>query len=132
LIPVFVYGTLKSGCRSNYLLKNCKFISKVSTKKNYKLYSKISYPCMVVDDLNPHSISGELYLCDLYSVKVLNEYEGVDFGLYSLSVIEIDKNTFENKEIVVDTEYCLSYLYLGDVSKLKQINYWEENQDYVY
>jgi gamma-glutamylcyclotransferase (GGCT)/AIG2-like uncharacterized protein YtfP len=132
LIPIFVYGTLKKSGRGHHLLKNCKFLSEVTTKKNYKLYSKISYPCMVLDLEDPKSVPGELYLADLYTIKVLNEYEGVDVGLYSLSVIELDENTFKNKEIVVAHGYCMSYIYLGDVSYLKVIDQWQEQLIHEY
>ena len=124
MIPLFVYGTLMSGQRGNYLLKNCKFLGPVKTTKNYKLYSKISYPCMVIDYHEPNSIWGELYLVDIYTLKVLNEYEGVDVGLYALSVIELEDNILKNQKIDVASHYCMSYIYLGDFTHLQVIDQW--------
>lgn len=119
------------GGRANHLLKKCKYIGRAQTCQNYKLYTKISYPCMVIDQQNPQKVPGEIYLVDLYTLKFLNEYEGVDVGLYSLSVIEIE-NIYSDEKIDVAFQYCMSYLYLGDVSHLQVIEKWQENAKHEY
>lgn len=86
---------------------------------------------MVIDQQNPQKIEGEIYFVDIYTLKILNEYEGVDVGLYSLSVIEIE-NIYQDEKIDVALRYCMSYLYLGDVSHLQVIDKWQENLKYEY
>jgi len=128
-LNIFVYGTLKKGCRADFLLKYSNYIGNISTKPFYRLYTNGTYPCMKKDEIGK-SIEGELYSVSINTLKHLSSYEGVDDGLFSLSVLDIDLTSLSNNEKIVDSDLCLGYLYLGDISRMKEIPYWREFKTY--
>lgn len=129
---IFVYGTLKRGFRASEMLASSKFIGSVKTKPFYKLFSRTNYPCMVYCPIDGNQVSGEIYEIDYLTLKRLNEYECTGSGLYSLEVIEIDKNTLQNHEKLIDQDHCLGYLYLGDTSGLLEISSWNKVEPNVH
>lgn len=125
-MKVFVYGTLKKGFAGNYILTNSYFCGNCSTKKMYKLYTNGMYPCMIPSDKNGISISGELYEIDMKTLQSLNIYEGVDSGLFALSVVEIDKDSCDVMDENMDSELVFGYIYLGSTSNMQEIKRWSK------
>lgn len=128
---IFVYGTLKKGFKAHDLLATSTFLGTVYTKPLYRLFSKYYYPCMISCAIDGKKIQGEIYSIDYSTLKRLNEYEGTASGLYSLEVIEIDTSSLQNNYKCIDQDYCLGYLYLGDISQLIEINSWNRIEPYV-
>jgi hypothetical protein len=78
------------------------------------------------------NIEGELYSVSMNTLENLNNYEGVDEGLFSLSIVHIDLTSLSNNEKVVDSDLCLGYLYLGDISLMREISYWGDSKTNEY
>jgi gamma-glutamylcyclotransferase (GGCT)/AIG2-like uncharacterized protein YtfP len=130
-VNIFVYGTLKSGYKGSFLLKDADYIGEVSTKPIYRLYTNEIYPCMKKSNYGK-SIKGELYSVSISTLKQLNNYEGVDEGLFSLSFIEIELDSCSNNKNIMDSGLCLGYLYLGDISNMREISFWSESKTYEH
>ncbi|MFW6046457.1 MAG: gamma-glutamylcyclotransferase family protein [Candidatus Woesearchaeota archaeon] len=73
--PVFVYGTLLSGCENHDLLDNVLFVGKAKTKKKGLLYIINNIPYLNFKR-NGKNIKGELYLVDERTLKDLDDLEG--------------------------------------------------------
>jgi len=129
-MKLFVYGTLKKGYRGDFLLKNADYIGNIKTKPFYSLYTNGTYPCMKKHGIK--NIEGELYSVSMNTLENLNNYEGVDEGLFSLSIVHIDLTSLSNNEKVVDSDLCLGYLYLGDISLMREISYWGDSKTNEY
>ncbi len=121
---IFVYGTLKKGFAGNHILRNSVFLGACSTKKMYNLYTNGMYPCMVPSDEDGIKINGELYQIDIKTLQSLNIYEGVDSGLFALSVVEIDTDSCNIMDENMDSELVLGYIYLGPTSHMQKIKHW--------
>ena len=80
---LFVYGSLKYGFPNNSLLNGTLFSYAVTPPK-YRLYSCGSFPALVECE-NGICVEGELWIVDC--LNFLDEFEGVDIGLYKREVI---------------------------------------------
>ena len=88
----FFYGTLMSdGCRA-HVLKDEKFIGKVTTKPEYLMVDCGSYPGMVIpkDGEKGRAIEGELYEVKKTLIPRLDGIEGVAYGLYRMQQVNIE------------------------------------------
>jgi len=76
---IFVYGTLKRGFPSHYLLKNSIFIDYALTQKKFVMYSNGSYPLIIPDEVHEKSgfVKGEVYKVNENILKILDEFEDV-------------------------------------------------------
>lgn len=114
MYSLFIYGTLKFGFPNNDLLKGV-FHSKAKTPANYKLYNCGNYPALVACK-NGLSISGELWFVSEECLKDLDEFEGVDIGLYK-------------RELILLTDPChlaFTYIFCRSVDNLKECgSSWE-------
>ena len=74
---VFVYGTLKRGCRNHHVLQPAIFLREAWTKPDYLLYNCGSYPALVRADGKRagRAIHGELYRVDAQLLAVLDALE---------------------------------------------------------
>lgn len=71
---VFVYGTLRKNLGWNHLLKNSEFIGEGISQEKYSMYAdSIPY---VVESEKYVSITGEVYLVDDSTLKILDQLEG--------------------------------------------------------
>ncbi len=79
---VFVYGTLKRGCRNHHYLAGQQFLGKAMTSPGYILFSLGDYPGMVRSADQNHHVVGELWAVDRAGLSALDELEGLAEGLY--------------------------------------------------
>jgi gamma-glutamylcyclotransferase (GGCT)/AIG2-like uncharacterized protein YtfP len=73
---LFVYGTLKTGEKSNHLLAGAEYVGPARTMPVYRLYGIGWHPGLVIDRANGLSIEGELWAVDDALLAKLDEYEG--------------------------------------------------------
>ena len=79
---VFVYGTLKRGCRNHQFLGGQQFLGEARTPPGFTLYSLGPYPGMARDNSDTAGVTGEVWAVDANSLEKLDELEGVNQGLY--------------------------------------------------
>jgi gamma-glutamylcyclotransferase (GGCT)/AIG2-like uncharacterized protein YtfP len=109
-ITLFVYGTLKRGCRQNQLLADQQFLGEARTLPYCRLFYSGSYPCLVEDRLQGLAVHGELWRVDHTTLAQLDRYEDVP-------------RTFVRQEIEIAgrSEPALAYFYQGEVSVLEDL-----------
>ncbi|UOB17213.1 gamma-glutamylcyclotransferase family protein [Abyssalbus ytuae] len=117
---LFVYGTLMSHFKTpiaNYLRENSNYIG-----KGYfhgLLYDLGNYPGAVYKEDKTKKVYGEIYTLKdfMNSIKILDDYEGINdpvFNIYKREIIKVFSN---------NTEYeCYTYLYKNATNKLKIID----------
>lgn len=105
---LFVYGTLKRGCRKHALLEGQEFLGPARTLPRYRLYDGGAFPCLVPAPYNGIAVQGELWTVDEEAVQRIDVWEDAP-------------HLFIRRTI--DLEQCLlpveAYFYRGDVSSLK-------------
>ncbi len=85
---VFVYGSLKRGFALHSLLAAQRFAGRAVTSPLYRMFDLGDYPGMV--DWQPgNSIEGELYGVTEQCLRVLDDAEGVDEGLYVRKPVQL-------------------------------------------
>ena len=64
---IFVYGTLMTGFKNNYLLSNCQLLGFGETKEKFGLYSSKcgNFP-FVIESIKNETIKGEFAPADLF------------------------------------------------------------------
>jgi len=113
---LFVYGTLKSNHKANYLLNSCQFLGLAKTCPEYSLYSLGNYPALI-EDPEGMSITGEIYEINDYVKEDLDVYEGVKYGLYEFAEVKIEKPDLSPDKIY-------TYLFLGNLENANKIPSW--------
>jgi gamma-glutamylcyclotransferase (GGCT)/AIG2-like uncharacterized protein YtfP len=112
---IFVYGTLKRGCRNHLLLQAAEFLGEARTEAGYLLVDCGGYPGLVGAglvrmELAPSEIGsgvfGELYKVDDELLAVLDRFEDVP-NEYERVVIQLS-----------DGRKAEGYLYRGPVADL--------------
>lgn len=86
---IFVYGTLKRGCRNHAYLADQKFIGEARTAPGYRLYSLGRYPGMVARPDDREGVTGELWSVDAVGLDHLDALEGLAEGLYTRDPIPL-------------------------------------------
>lgn len=86
---LFVYGTLKRGCKNHRILAGQTFVAEARTAAGFRLYDLGDYPCMVPDETDPRGITGELWRIDEATRLRLDIFEGVSHGLFSRTSIPL-------------------------------------------
>jgi len=79
---LFVYGTLKRGCKSNHLLCRHAFLGEARTVPGYRLHRLDGYPGLVPHPDALEGVRGEVWLIDDHGIRELDAFEGVAEGLY--------------------------------------------------
>lgn len=74
MVKVFVYGTLKQGHGNHVLLEDSRFLGPAITDKKFIMY-RAGIP-FVSKSHNTTNISGELYMVDDITLKMLDMLEG--------------------------------------------------------
>lgn len=87
--PLFVYGTLKRGCRNHRLLAGQQFLGKARTVAGYRLFDLGEYPGMIVDATDHTGVTGELWSIDADRLAELDAFEGVPEGLYQRASVRL-------------------------------------------
>lgn len=108
MVLIFVYGTLKRGCRNHHYLAGQQFLGEARTAPGFTLYSLGEYPGMVRSADPAQQVDGELWSVDAAGLVRLDELEGVDERLYSRESIELEAPFAER--------FVQTYLYLRDLS----------------
>jgi gamma-glutamylaminecyclotransferase len=78
---IFVYGTLKRGCKNHHHLAG-HYVGEARTAAGYRLHALGDYPGMVVDVTDTIGVTGEVWSVDDATLAHLDDFEGVDEGLY--------------------------------------------------
>ena len=78
-ITLFVYGTLKRGCRNHGAMRGAEFVGEAWTTPGYLLVNCGSYPGLVRagNQQAGMAIHGELYLVSEEKLAELDRFEGV-------------------------------------------------------
>ena len=78
---LFVYGTLRHGERANFFLRNGSLLISATRLYGFQLLTHGPYPFAMLGKPE-HSIVGDIYKIPTALLDRLDEYEGVDSGLY--------------------------------------------------
>ena len=108
-MQVFVYGTLQRGRALHEHLAGQRFVGTAQTETRYRLYRIEWFPGLV-DAPTPEqglAIHGEVWDVDEPTLRILDQVEEVDSGLYERRQIRLQA-PFEQTEV-------MAYFYLGDV-----------------
>jgi len=79
---LFVYGTLKRGCKNHPHLAGQTYIGEARTGGGYQLYHLGEYPGMVTQASDTQGVTGEVWWVDDAALTHLDDFEGVAEGLY--------------------------------------------------
>ena len=106
---VFVYGTLQSGGTLHEHLAGQEFVGTARTLADYRLYRIDWYPGLVDAATSQEglAIHGVVWDVDDAALRVLDEVEEVDSGLYERRPLRL-QSPFDQMEVI-------SYFFCGDV-----------------
>ena len=79
---LFVYGTLKRGCRHHRHLADQTFVGAARTAPGYCLVDLGGYPGIVASAANHEGVAGEVWSVNPAALPRLDAFEGVPKGLY--------------------------------------------------
>lgn len=105
---LFVYGTLKRGCKNHRHLADQRYVGDARTAPGYRLYHLGSYPGLVIDPSDTEGVTGEVWDVEPAALARLDAFEGTDEGLYRREPIALIQ-PFDGSP--VDT-----YLYARDLA----------------
>jgi gamma-glutamylaminecyclotransferase len=100
---LFVYGTLKRGCKNHRHLAGQIYVGEARTVAGYRLYDLGDYPGMVAAPDDTEGVTGELWLADDAALARLDDFEGVHEGLYRRVPVALLN--------IAETESVHTYLY---------------------
>lgn len=107
-LPLFVYGTLKTGRGAFHLMHKAKFIRSCTTTEEYSLYALTSgFAGMVVENTG-FPVTGELFEVDDFTR--LDSYEGISNGLFRREIMKLP-----------DGEECFTYIFNRSLQGAKLI-----------
>jgi len=87
---LFVYGTLKRGCKNHHLLAAQSFVAEARTAPGYRLHDLGDFPGMVADSTDTVGVTGEVWSVDATTLAQLDAFEGVSEGLYYRLPVSLD------------------------------------------
>jgi len=79
---VFVYGTLKMGCRNHIQLAGQQYLGPARTAPGFRLFDLGDYPGMVAQADDRLGVVGEVWSVDDACLRRLDDFEGLSQGLY--------------------------------------------------
>ena len=116
---IFVYGTLKHGCKNHHHLAGQIYVGEARTVPGFRLYHLGSYPGMVADPTDLEGVIGELWDVDAAALTHLDEFEGVYEGIYIRELVRIESPDTRDQ--------IYTYLYARPVAGLPVIgSRWRE------
>ncbi len=83
-IPIFVYGTLRSGASNHHRLGGGEFVQQVELPG--ELFAIDWYPGMVHDVHSPGRVIGEIYRVSENTLRELDKYEGREYNRISVKI----------------------------------------------
>ncbi len=109
---VFVYGTLKRGCRNHAWLRGQIWLGEGVTEPCFAMFDAGGYPAMVRSSERPYAVRGEIWQVD---------HE----GLADLDRLEANGSLFQREVIPVQDERgrwhdAWAYLFLGELSGCRE------------
>jgi gamma-glutamylcyclotransferase (GGCT)/AIG2-like uncharacterized protein YtfP len=105
---LFVYGTLKRGCKNHRHLAGQSYVDEARTVPGYRLHDLGDYPGMVADPTDTVGVTGELWTVDAAALLHLDDFEGIHEGLYTREAVAL---IAPHDQLRVHT-----YLYARDVT----------------
>jgi len=75
IYPVFVYGTLRKGCRFNKLLDKAVFYDNATLEKYKMYYVPGNYPAITNTGDDNDEIAGDVFFCTLKTLMELDNLE---------------------------------------------------------
>lgn len=108
---IFVYGTLMRGDCRHRVLVDQQFLGTARTECRYRMFDVGRYPGLV-ESADGLAIEGEVYRVDHDCLRVLDQVEGVDLGLYQRTRVALQPP--------FDTMPVEAYLYLRSTRGLKE------------
>jgi len=124
-MKIFVYGTLKSDCRNNDIMKKVEgeFLFPCSTTKPFPMFDLGNgFPFLQNKSGYGNIIEGELWKVPNSASEVLNEFEGVP-TLYKNGSIEVE---FENKVISAYCYFITDELNEEELKDVELLSEWVE------
>ena len=79
---IFVYGTLKRGCKNHPHIAGQRYVGEARTAPGFRLYHLGNYPGMVADPKDQQGVTGELWDVDPAALAHLDDFEDVAQGQY--------------------------------------------------
>ena len=79
---LFVYGTLKRGCKNHPHIADQRLVGEACTAPGYRLYNLGDYPGLVADTTATDGVTGEVWEVDAAALARLDDFEGVAEVLY--------------------------------------------------
>ncbi|MFH1496951.1 MAG: gamma-glutamylcyclotransferase family protein [Verrucomicrobiota bacterium] len=117
---LFVYGTLKRGCKNHAHMAGQSLVADARSVGGHRLYDLGDYPGLVPDPTEPDGVIGEIWSVDAAALRRLDDFEGVDEGLYARRPIKLRP---PHDTLAVDT-----YVFLGRVDGRPRIGpEWRES-----
>jgi gamma-glutamylaminecyclotransferase len=86
---VFVYGTLKRGGSNHRQLAGQTFVAEAHTAPGYRMFNLGDYPGMVPWPEDRDGVLGEIWSVDEATLRKLDQFEGVDQGLYRRALVPL-------------------------------------------
>ncbi len=106
-VTVFVYGTLKRGCRNHSVLKMAMFLGEAWTQPIYRMYNCGSYPGLVHSGpAQGRAIQGELYRVGAQLLVALDVFE------------DAPREYIRAPVYLLDRAIAQAYFYRGDTAHL--------------
>ncbi len=105
---LFVYGTLKRGCRNHRELAGQRFLGEAEIGPGWALHDLGAYPGLVEAADAPAPIPGELWEVDDGALRRLDRFEGVDEGLYRRIAVPLRSPRETSAECYVFARDCSS------------------------
>ena len=116
---IFVYGTLKRGCKNHRNLAGQTYAGEARTVPGFRLYSLGDYPGMAADPTDFEGVTGEVWEVDDDMLVQLDAFEGVSEGLYRREPVPLEA-PFAKTEVH-------AYLYARPIEGLPMIGgTWRE------
>ena len=86
---LFVYGTLKKGCRNHAHLADQTFVGAARSIPGFGLFDLGSYPGIVADPQDSAGVIGEVWSVSYQCLEELDAFEGVHRGFYRRAAIPL-------------------------------------------
>lgn len=83
---IFVYGTLKRGCRNHHYLKEASFLGQAETCEKYSMRKHEYWYPAAIESIPNYPIPGELWLCSEDTIKSLDRLEDIPSLFYRKEV----------------------------------------------
>lgn len=89
---LFVYGSLRLGCKNNWLLRMFGAkpvdVTAFTVPHTYALHNLGTYVGMVQDETGP-AIAGEVWQVPSIALETLDNFEGVSTGVFTRQVVDL-------------------------------------------